>query len=47
MIKKFELIVDTDKQPFVDCSLKEFFDTCDVIDIEEVELTKEEREEIE
>ena len=47
MIKKYVLIVDTEKEPFVDCSLTEFFDTVDILDFQEGELTKEERDEIE
>ena len=47
MLKKYIIIVDTDKEPFVDCSLKKFLDTVDIIDIEKGKMTKEELEEYE
>ena len=47
MIKKYTMIVDTDKEPFIDCSLREFLLNAEIIDFEETELSKEERKEFE
>lgn len=47
MIKKYVLIVDTEKEPFVDCSLTEFFDSVEILEFEEREITKDELNEIE
>ena len=44
MIRKYVMIVDTDKQPFIDCSLKVFFQNAEYISFEEEELTKDDED---
>lgn len=44
MLKKYIAIIDTNKEPFVDCSLSEFLSENDIVDFYEVEIEKTELE---
>lgn len=42
MLKKYIIVADTEKEPFVDCSLSQFLQNCDIVDFYEIEMNKDE-----